>query len=964
MKKTTLILSFLIAAVSVITLGSISELNAQSTGTITGTVVDAETGETIIGANVVIEGTTTGASTDIDGKYTIRDIEEGTYSFVFSYISYQKQTVTGVEISAGETTNLDIALSSETEELDDIIVSASAILDNEVGLLRQRQKSISFNDAISAEMISQTGSSNAADAMVKVTGASVVEGKYVYIRGLGDRYSSTHLNGSELPSADPNRKSFQLDLFPSSFLENLVTVKTFTPDRPGNFSGGIVDVSTVDFPENTTLEFSTSTTYNTQSSFNTTLLDQKGSSDWYARGSSSRTVPDIFNNIDPVEVPSQQTARTNQEQAELLDRMANAFNPEMAPRDRDVPINQSYSVAYGSVEQLFGRDLGIMGSITYGRDYSSANNGVNGSYSLIGNVESTDSLTSSLLLDDRTGQSETNLGGMASLSYKLHQNHRFSAKYLQTQSGISEGRFLEGFWTELGSATYQSRVASYTERGLQSLQLKADHYFPEFLNITAELRGSFSANYQDEPDLKYFTNRVTFVPQVDQLVYSDLGGNNPPPTRYFRFLNENNMNLNVDFEIPLAFAKMPTGKIKIGGSYLDITREFRQRRFDYERGNGFRLVEYTLENGPDFNGYFSQTGIIGTASNGNYQFGNLITEAVSEKSNYDGLQSTRAAYGMLELYLTERLRFIGGARIEDTSIEMISFDEDQPKGELKNVDILPSVNLIYSLSDNMNLRAAYTNTVARPTFRELAPYSTFSFRGDFVFQGNSSLTRTLIKNYDLRWEWYPRPGEIFAVSGFYKDFDDPLERVIRSDIGNKTASIQNVDQAIVYGVEVEGRKRLNNISNLFRYIELGANFSYVHSEVDIPERELVLIRESDPNPSTKRQLQGQSPYLINANVSYNNPGPLGVVATLSYNTFGDRLLSVAEGATPNLFERSYSTVNFVVNKTIGQHFAINLAAKNLTNPEIKVSQQYKGAEYINESYQRGRSISLGLKYSF
>jgi TonB-dependent receptor len=416
--------------------------------------------------------------------------------------------------------------------------------------------------------------------------------------------------------------------------------------------------------------------------------------------------------------------------------------------------------------------------------------------------------------------------------------------------------------------------------------------------------------------------------------------------------------------VPIIFAKSPSGKFKFGGSYLDVEREFRQRRFDYERGNGFRLVEYTLENGPDFNGYFAQTGIIGTANNGNYQFGNLITEAQSEKSNYDGYQETRAAYGMLEFNLTGNLRFIGGARIENTVIEMVSFDEDQPKGELDNVDILPSLNLIYNISNNMNLRAAYTNTVARPTFRELAPYSTFSFRGDFVFQGNSSLTRTLIKNYDLRWEWFPRAGEIFAISGFYKDLNDPLERVIRSDIGNKTASIQNVDQATVYGVEIEGRKRLDGISDWLKHFEVGANLSLVHSEVNIPERELIEIRESNPDPETTRQLQGQSPYLINANLSYNNPGPLGLVATISYNTFGDRLSDVAGGATPDLFERSYSTVNFVVNKTIGNHFTVNLAAKNLTNPEIKVSQQFKGAEYINESYQRGRSISLGVNYSF
>jgi len=477
-----------------------------------------------------------------------------------------------------------------------------------------------------------------------------------------------------------------------------------------------------------------------------------------------------------------------------------------------------------------------------------------------------------------------------------------------------------------------------------------------------EWKGSFSTNYQDEPDLKFFTNRVSYVSQVDQMVYSDLGGNNPPPTRYFRNLDESNLNVGLDIEVPLTAKRGTNGKLKFGASYLDVKREFRQRRFDYERGNGFRLVEYTLENGPDFDGYFAQTGIIGMTSNGRYQFGNLINESLSEKSNYDGIQTTLAGYGMLEFYLTDRIRMIGGARVESTNLEMISFDEEQPRGELEDLDILPSLNLIYSLSEKMNLRAAYTNTVARPTFRELAPYSTFSFRGDFVFQGNSSLSRTLIKNYDLRWEWFPRAGEIFALSGFYKDFNDPLERVIRSDIGNKTASIQNVDQAIVYGIELEGRKRLDGLSDFLRHIEVGANVSLVHSEVDIPEQELIQIRESDPDPAKTRQLQGQSPYLVNANISYNNPGDLGLVATISYNKFGDRLSSVAEGAAPNLFERSYSMLNLVVNKTIGDHFSLNLSAKNLLDPEIKVSQQFKGAEFINESYKRGRAISIGVKY--
>ncbi len=225
------------------------QLKAQDTGTLSGTVVDAESGETLIGVNIVIEGTTIGTSTDLDGRYSIRDIEAGTYTIIASYVSFQRQTITGVEINAGEVTTLDLTLQPETEELEDVVVTAGAILNNEAGLLRQRQKSIAFSDAISAESISRSGAGDAASAMSKVTGATVVGGKYVHVRGLGGRYSSTHMNGIELPSSDPNKKSFQMDLIPSNLLDNIVTLKTFTPDKPGNFSGGIVDIGTKSFPE-------------------------------------------------------------------------------------------------------------------------------------------------------------------------------------------------------------------------------------------------------------------------------------------------------------------------------------------------------------------------------------------------------------------------------------------------------------------------------------------------------------------------------------------------------------------------------------------------------------------------------------------------------------------------------------------------------------------------------------------
>lgn len=253
----------------------VANSQAPSKGRIVGTVVDSETGETILGANVILKGTTLGAATDINGTYVI-NAEPGEYTLIVSVLSYAKLSVTGVRVSTEEPIRIDVAMKPEWIEIEEVVVTAKMVQNTEATTLITRQRASAVSDAISMEMISRTGSSNAADAMSRVTGASVTDGKYVFIRGLGERYTSTHLNGNELPSADPDKRTFQLDLFPSNFLQNIVTVKSFTPDKPGNFSGGIVDIGTASFPERFLLRLSSSGSFNSQSAFRTNFLGAVG----------------------------------------------------------------------------------------------------------------------------------------------------------------------------------------------------------------------------------------------------------------------------------------------------------------------------------------------------------------------------------------------------------------------------------------------------------------------------------------------------------------------------------------------------------------------------------------------------------------------------------------------------------------------------------------------------------------
>jgi TonB-dependent receptor len=961
------------------------QLKAQSTGTITGTVVDAETGETIIGANVVIEGTTTGASTDIDGKYTIRGIEEGTYTFVFSYISYQKQTVTDVEITAGEVLTLDIALQPQTAELDDVVVTADAILDNEAGLLRQRQKSVSFNDAISAESISSSGAGDAAEAMKKVVGASVVGGKYVFIRGLGDRYTGTQLNGSNLPSADPDRKSFQMDLFPSNMIENITTSKTFTPDKPGNFSGGLVDITTKDFHDGFSFNLSYSSEINTQSSFDNVLLGNRSNTDFLGFDNGKREIPgplkEILNNPGQ-EIPDVIDARNNPELAQTLDNISRSFNNNMEATEEYVPLNQSFSVSVGNLHQLFGRDFGYNASISYSQSFNSYFNGIQARYELSGNdPNAVDGLTPELNLSDTRGEQSVDVGGLLNLSYKLSDNHRLSTTLIRTQSGSNVGRYLAGSNPEqIGSATpiFQSRAIKYVERDLTSVQLKGKSYFPDVLKATVEWGGSLSQNNQEEPDARFFQSELRYREfpngMVDTTYQVNASGGRIPPIRFFRDLEENGENANLDISIPFRTHTSQNGKFKFGGSINNTSRTFREYRFEYQLANSDVIRFGDVQgNTQDF---FNTVGIVDRAENGDFIFGHTISNNTEIRNNYDAESNIMAAYGMVEMPIFNRLKFVGGLRLEDTYMETVSQDPDSPVGKLDNLDVLPSANLIYNITDEMNFRSAYTRTLARPTFRELAPYISFNFIGDFLFQGSAELERTLVTNYDARWEWFISPGEVLSVSGFYKDFENPLERAIDISLGNNVVSIQNVDQATVYGLEFELRKRLGFIAPALNSFMISTNLALIESEVDIPRIELFerlgitddmpmdeqnAIIADAPDRLKTRELSGQSPYTYNFDLSYFNP-EIGLNVAANYNKFGDRLETVRRGLNPNIYERSYSTLNFVMSKSISNNFTVKFSADNLLNPDIKTSQELGGNEFVNSSNKIGRSFKLGISY--
>ena len=951
----------LVACLGSFLLASPAAAQSAKPGAIAGAVVDSETGETLIGANVVIEGTLVGATTDLDGNYAIRPVEPGTYNVVFSYIGYTSVTVTDIVVTAGESTVVDLALAPEAIGLDEVVVAARALENTEASLLKQRQKAAAVSDAISAEAIGRSGGSTAADAMEKVTGVSVVGGKYVYVRGLGDRYMNTQLNGATLPSADPDRNAVPLDLFPASLLDNIVTSKTFTPDKPGSFSGGSVNIGTKTFPDDFTVSFSTSISYKGNIGPGSDFLSYEGgSAGWLGNNGGTHTLPEVFNNPN-LDIPNIGNAFTNQAAAQELDRLSRAFNGVMAPTRLSAPVNQSYSFSLGNQIPVFGRPLGVIASLSYSRNVREYKDGSTARYTLTSS--SSEELNNDFLFTDQRGTDEVLWGTLVNASYKPHPKHELGFNYMNNRSGESTARYQFGAFPrdfDEGS-TYETRTLQYVSREMDSYQARGEHVLFGDNGLKIEWTGSLANTVQDEPDLRFFTNHYTTSERGDETrtSYSVSPALYPVPTRYFRTMEEELQSGALDASAPFRQWSGLSAQVKAGGSFERKTRDFRERRFEFQQDK--------LRYDGDPSAFFGPEGLgmLEDASTERFfRFGNYIFDASAAAGNYDGSQDIVAGYLMLDVPLTRSLRAIGGLRVETTDMAVTSADRSLTRGAIDTRDILPSMNLVYEVRENMNVRLAQGRTLARPNFREFAPYASFNFIGDYIYLGNPEIERALIDNYDARWEWFARPGEILAVSAFYKYFRNPIERAINPRAAASTPNIQfqNTDHATVYGVEIEARKNLDQLAGFLRFVQAGANVSLVRSRVAIEANELELIRALRPNAADTRPLQGQSPYMINLDLAYDNP-EIGATVSAYYNVFGPRLDRVASGGTPNIFEQPRHIVDLTVKKSLWFNFSLKGSVKNLLDQETVFAHTYNSKEFIAESYTFGRSFSLGLGYA-
>ena len=908
-------------------------------GIIRGKVIDKGTGEELIGATIYLEGTNIGTTTDFDGNFSLIT-PAGVHTIVCSFISYETIKITEVEVKPDEVTVLNFNMGSATLGLEEVVVKAREIKRTENALLVMQKKSATMVDGISAQQMSRMGDSDAASSLKRVTGVSVQGGKYVYVRGLSDRYSKTLLNGAQIPGLDPNKNTVQMDLFPSNLIENMVVYKTFSPNLPGDFTGGLVDIVTRDFPEKYTFQFSTSVGFNPQANLNSDFLSYKGGKlDWLGMDDGTRDIP-----VDVLDIPYYPLEK------DKLDNMTRSFNKTMDVETKTSFIDHSHSISVGNQIDVKGKPLGFIAGITYSRGFNFYDDGQKNREKLT-DANST-SLDNQQRFSDKMGEEEVLLGAMANASYKLSNNSKVGLTLIRNQSGTTRARSLYGSRNsdEIGMY-YQTRTLQYIERAFSSAQLRGEHHFPEFNDLELKWLSSFTLSQQDEPDLRFFSNSY-YPSNVENEQYQIEQSKYDLPTRYYRDMLETNFDNKVDFSLPFTMIGAPS-IFKFGTNYVYKHRQF----------NDQRVVYWFQFPGSTFNGSVSDfisddnIGQSAEAYINDGRYGVYIQDGTEDKNSYTARQSVLGTYAMVDIPVLEKLRVITGLRFETTQMEVKSKDTRKDKGELDNQDFLPALNLTYSISDQMNLRAAYTKTLARPSFREKSPYASFDFAGGETWVGNPDLDRTLIDNYDLRWEYFMKPGEIISISGFYKSFFQPIEVVDNPIAVNPEISWRNVDEATVMGFELELRKNLDFIPYL-RNFRIGANYTYVDSKVSIDPVELQGMGE---NADDTRVMMGQAPYIFNGYLGYSNDS-IGLSANLAYNLTGEKLAVVVKGITPDIFEQPFASLDFTLSKKVGKHISLKFAAKNILNESRDELYIYGGKSYTYKSYSTGRKFSLGFSY--
>jgi hypothetical protein len=918
-----------------------------SQGKVSGLIMDGEYDEPMAFANVIVKNSSIGTTSDFDGKYEL-SLDPGSYTLIFSFVGYSTIEITDVTISEESDEIVNVTLL--TNMLDEVVISTTVRKNTESAVLDIQKKSTVMLDGISSQGIKKAGASNIAGAVKAVPGVSVQGGKYVYVRGLGDRYTKSILNGVDIPGLDPDRNTIQMDIFPTNILENIIVIKSAAAEYPADFTGGVIDIVTKDFPTKRELSISIGSAYNSKMHFNNAfLIGEAKSTDLLGFDNGARDIP-----IDRY----QQIPGTFANDP-LLTQLTNSFDPILKAKNKTSMNDFSFGFTAGNQFDLNDDKLGFQVSMSYKNETSFYKNRIDNRLKKDSNDNSILNLVTDRLSIGDQGSNNVILNALAGLVYKRERS-KYKFNILHIQNGENTGAFFNqqaSQGTGGGGIEQATKdVVLYTQRSVTNFLLNGTHSFENDWKLEWKVSPSLSNVFdKDHKNTALYIN--------DEGNYSIQPSSFGYPTRTWRELKEINFSNQLNVLKKYTIKENPA-KLKFGLSATIKNRDFEVDSYFFKANPNY-VVDGNANN-------ILAAQNIWTVDSGQGTF--LDSNNIYQPSNsYEGAQTIFAAYLANEFDLFKSFKTIIGIRAEQFESNYTGQNQSgtavfNNSKIISSLDFYPSLNFIYKINENSNFRTSYSLTTARPSFKEASKAQIYDAITDRLYIGNIDLKPSYINNADIRYEIFGNKGDIVAISGFYKSFKDPIELTFFAQAPQQLTS-KNLGSAEVFGAEFEIRKPINFISDDIRKWRFALNASYISSSLEMSDDEFLLRSNSarvGESISNKRDLQGQSPYLINSNIEYLNEST-GFQYGFYYNVQGPTLEVVGTGYVPDVYTSPFHSLNFTLKKFLDKNgkSSISVKAKNLLNNKKESMYESFGISDQIFSYREiGTEISIGYSVKF
>lgn len=900
---------------------------AAELGTVAGTVVDRSSGDVIIEAGVEVVDQRKRVLTNLEGRYSIK-LPPGKYELRFFAPYYKGIRLQDVTIKRGEVTRADAALESAgAAGIQVVEVVAPAKKAAEAAQIAKRKEAAVVSDTISRETMQKTTGSEASTMVKRAPAVSVRDEKFVFVRGLSERYTGALLNGSRLPSPDPLRRAVPLDLFPADFLDSIGIVKTFSPNLPGDFSGGLVELDLRDLPDQLIYSLGISTGGNTQTTFQDFLTYRGSPLDYVAAGTRFRDPPATLPPFSREEFLRR--SRRGEGPIPIPLSVAASFENIWSPEITEAPPNFGANFSIGNRYGPFGFQLGAL----WATEWTTSPNQISREFGVGASSNPNQPGPVEVQTDQRRtdGIFQAKLGAVLTAGYEPTERHRFTFRTFVYQHATDDTAVLDGL-VDITTPAQQSQL-QYVLDSLAYGQLTGEHKFTDWLLV--DWRTALSRTRRDEPDTR-LTAYIGTPPEFGPPGAPATGGRRFNNTT-FEDLTDTMLDFTIPFRTWLPFTDVWTGlpaKFKFGPAYSYRSRTFNQRVFDYFPQDA--ALDLTLPPEVILQPRNILDGVVG------------FQESTDITDSYDATQEIIAGYGLFELPIVrDRLRVVGGVRYEYSLIRLdTGVDATVPglcpgsqqmclrRFEELNKNPLPGVNVIASPRDDMNVRLSYGKSVARPEFRELAPTRFPTLIGVPPKQGNPDLVQAEITSYDARWEWFFSPLELLSLGFFYKKLTNPIEPTSFAIPGEGTIDTWfNSASAHLIGFEFEARKNFGFIHERLRPLSLLTNVTWADSSVEVlPHRVFGTNIVTQPT-ERERRLVGQAPFIVNAAVEYTDPERF--TARLLYYTAGNSIEVAGSTGLPDIvFQRRDQLDALLIvplTRWLGLPISARLSAENILN---------------------------------